>query len=187
MNSDVFIIGEVWGALLFGVFFPPHLFLQSLKWLTAFFHCINLFFIHFSDVYRNASGMLPNHQRKFAKNEQKEKKRGVGGDVKKPRSPEKATKYWSSQDPKQFPALPQTSSLTLGKSHQSTNSVIPWIALIPFYHTTCLPQERNQNSWGKKSRELTHIQGSVGNTIYLSCEHAPQITTSKWKSLAFVS
>ena len=100
-------------------------------------------------------------QERITRKEEKEKKEKV----KKARSPEKTTKYWSSQDPKQFPALPQTSSLTMGKSHPSTDFIIPWISLIPFYHTICLPQERNQNSWGRKSRELTRIQGSVGKVL----------------------
>lgn len=34
-----------------------------------------------------------------------------------------------------------------------------------FGHTICLPPERNQNSWGAKSREVTHAQDSVENTI----------------------
>lgn len=34
-----------------------------------------------------------------------------------------------------------------------------------FGHTICLPPERNQNSWGAKSREVTHAQDSVENII----------------------
>lgn len=67
-------------------------------------------------------------------------------------------------NPKQCIVLPHTSSLT--SHNQPINFIIPWTSQIPFYQAICLPQERNQNHWGRKSREPT--QGSVGSTMYLS-------------------
>lgn len=56
----------------------------------------------------------------------------------KKKVPEEITKFWSSQNLKQFPALPQTSLLTLIKSHSSINFFIPCLLSIPFHRALSL-------------------------------------------------
>lgn len=51
---------------------------------------------------------------------------------------EEIIKFWSSQNLKQFPALPQTSLLTQIRSHSSINFFIPRLLSIPFHHALSL-------------------------------------------------
>lgn len=111
MNNDVFIIGE--GFYLAFFFLPSisHLFFIVIEMVDCFFHyIISYSFLRClsEDNWDAAKPPKKIGQERITITKRKRKKK------KKERVPEGITKFWSSPNVRQFPALPQT-SLWLGQ------------------------------------------------------------------------
>lgn len=82
-------------------------------------------------------------------------------------------KYWNSQDPKQFPALPQMPSMTMGKSHQFTNSAILGISLILFATSSVFHQKATKILVEERVERLStsRIQQKIPSCLSVSLLH----------------
>lgn len=136
MNNDVFIIGEgFYLAFFFSSFnFTP--FFIVIEMVDCFFHyIISYSFLRClsEDNWDAAKPPKKIGQERITITKRKRKKK------KKERVTEGITKFWSSPNVRQFPALPQTSLLTSVKSHSPIHFFVPWLLSIPFHHTISFP------------------------------------------------